>query len=154
MALRLARYQKQKKIMYVDFADFVKVRKEICLLKFLFPAIILFMFLLSSMLHITFLCRFLQRFGLSKWLPRIWYLFVYALIEGWLVSPALLGDDLLQFLWLDPFLLVLRKSTYRCKDSQSINWFLRLFIVGLVIINALAYVDPKLFHACEQLHRS
>ncbi len=77
-----------------------------------------------------------------------WYLFACALIERWLVSPALLGDDSLQFLWLDPFLLVVRQPTYRCKDSQSINWFLWLIIVVLVNINALAYVDPKLPLSC------
>ncbi len=34
--------------------------------------------------------------------PHIDICFVCGLIEGWPVSPALLGDDFLQFLWLDP----------------------------------------------------
>ncbi len=57
-----------------------------------FLLIELLMFLLSSMLCTTPLPRFV----LSRPHIDIW-------IES--VSPALLGDDFLQFFWLDPFLV-------------------------------------------------
>ncbi len=80
------------------------------------------------------LYRFFHRLPLVNDCFAYWYLFVCALIKGWLVSPTLLGDDFLQFIWMDPFLLMLRQSIYRCKDSQSINWFLRLFIVEIIYL--------------------
>ncbi len=47
-----------------------------------------------------------------------------ALIEGWLASAVLLGDDFLEFLWLDPFLLVLRQSTFVARvASDSIDFY-------------------------------
>ncbi len=54
-------------------------------------------------------------------------------IKGLSVSSALLGDDWLQF-----FLLVLRLSTYRCNDGQSIDEHQRL-----VIVTARMNVDKK-----------
>ncbi len=53
------------------------------------------------------------------------------LIDGWLFSLVPMKGDLIQIRWLESFLLVLRQSTFRSKDSQSIDKFL-----ALVIINA------------------
>ncbi len=75
-------------------------------MKFILHAIILMMFLLSSMVHTTFCTVSIRGLALVNDCPVYWYLIcvwiVVCVVKGRSVSSVLLGDDCLQFLWLDP----------------------------------------------------
>ncbi len=114
------------------------------LLIFLFPSIKFWIFLLSSMLYVAFFCAVsFRRLALGNDCPAYWYLIcvwvVVCVVKGRSISSALLGDVFLHFFWLDRFLLVLRQSTCRCKDSLSIDKLQRL-----AVVNARMTADPKL----------